>query len=208
MAITLLTPSALSVLLGVMRFLPSSVALGRASSNVRFNSTGLTTNKPHVDNAVGWRSKPSQPNHESHTEDGGGVAHGLVVVCGPGSSGEEWPARGGEAAADASPDHHQSSPPAEELSPSPSAGRGDARRLSAGVLVLPPSPPPAFRQRGRAASPQRDAGPVDDSTSASAGCSERGAPLVALSPPPGGGYLTTPRQRAAGSGSHRRLSYW
>ncbi|KAG2614152.1 hypothetical protein PVAP13_4KG381602 [Panicum virgatum] len=130
--------------------------------------------------------------------------------------GQEWPARGGEAAADASPDHHQSSPPAEELSPSPSAGRGDARRLSAGVLVLPPSPPPSFRQRGRAASPQRDAGPVDDSTSASAGCSERGAPLVALSPPPppppAGRRLLNhpPRPRAAGRGSNdrRRLSYW
>ena len=202
MAITLLTPSALSVLLGVMRFLPSSVALGRASSNVRFNSTGLTTNKPHVDNAVGWRSKPSQPNHESHTEDGGGVAHGLVVVCGPGSSQEEWPARGGEAAADASPDHRRGIISVAIRRPwgRTALERGGARASPLASSGLPPT--------WTRCSPQRDAGPVDDSTSASAGCSERGAPLVALSPPPGGGYLTTPRQRAAGSGSHRRLSYW
>jgi len=146
-----------------MRFLLSSVGLARASSNVRgrairFNSTGPRTNKPHVDNAVGWTPKPGQPINESATH-AGRRTRTRVVVCGPGSSQEEWPARGGEAAADASPDHHQSSPPAEELSPSPSAGRGDARRLSAGVLVLPPSPPPAFRQRGRAAARNATPGP-------------------------------------------------
>jgi len=55
-----------------MRFLLSSVGLAGASSNVRgrairFNSTGPRTNKPHVDNAVGWTPKPGQPINESAT---------------------------------------------------------------------------------------------------------------------------------------------
>ncbi|PVH47261.1 hypothetical protein PAHAL_4G019100 [Panicum hallii] len=64
-----------------------------------------------------------------------------------------------------------------ELSPSPSAGRGDARHGAEGCF-----PPRLLRPSANVdALPARNATP-GPSTSASSGCSERGAPLVALSP--------------------------
>ena len=135
----------------------------------------------------------------SHTTRTGGSSCSAVFVCGSASSQKEWPARGGEAAADASPDHHQSSPSAEELSPSPSAGRGDARHGPGhSTGVLPPLPPPV-RSANVDSLPARNATPDPSMSASLLGVHRTWRPTCGARPRPGAGYLTTP----AASGRER-----